>query len=150
MRVGAISGVLLAVSLATASFAQGPAAKWYPPGTPAADQPSPSRPAAASTPVVLNARIGEHQDRTRFVVEISDPLTMRVFTLTNPNRVVIDMPEVLWRLSGPQKPTGTGAVKSYRYGLFRPGDSRFVIDLNAPATVGAPLVLPPDGGLGYR
>jgi len=150
MRVGAISGVLLAVSLATASFAQGPAAKWYPPGTPAADQPSPSRPAAASTPVVLNARIGEHQDRTRFVVEISDPLTMRVFTLTNPNRVVIDMPEVLWRLSGPQKPTGTGAVKSYRYGLFRPGDSRFVIDLNMPVTAAQPMLLPPDGGYGYR
>ncbi|HEY1631900.1 MAG TPA: N-acetylmuramoyl-L-alanine amidase [Rhizomicrobium sp.] len=110
----------------------------------------PAGPAVASTPVVLNARIGEHEDKTRFVIEVSDPMAVRVFTLTNPNRVVIDMPEVLWRLSGPQKPTGTGAVKSYRYGLYRPGDSRFVIDLNNPATASAPLVLPPSDGYGYR
>ena len=51
-------------------------------------------------PVVIGARIGEHEDRTRFVVEMSDPVKLRIFTLANPNRVVIDLPEVLWRLSG--------------------------------------------------
>ncbi|MGH9806914.1 MAG: N-acetylmuramoyl-L-alanine amidase, partial [Terriglobia bacterium] len=129
------------------AVAQGPAAKWYPPGTPA--EAAPAAPSGAP-PVVLNARIGEHQDRTRFVIEVSDPLAVRVFTLTNPDRVVIDLPQVLWRLSGPQKPTGTGAVKSYRYGLFRPGDSRFVIDLNAPATPSQAMILPPSDGYGYR
>src|ERR1051326_2067891 len=54
--------------------------------------------ATAALPVVLSARIGEHSDRTRFVVELSDPVEFRVFTLANPDRVVIDMPEVLWRL----------------------------------------------------
>src|SRR5580704_16392890 len=49
-------------------------------------------------PVIMDARIGEHPDRTRFVVEVSDPFRVRVFTLTQPDRVVIDMPEVLWRL----------------------------------------------------
>jgi N-acetylmuramoyl-L-alanine amidase len=158
MRLKAFSGVLLGMSLAGFAWAQGSAgqsapAKWYPPGTPAAapsSADSPTQAPAVSTPVVLNARIGEHQDRTRFVIEVSDPMAVRVFTLANPDRVVIDMPEVLWRLGGPQKPTGIGAVKSYRYGLYRPGDSRFVIDLNGPATAAAPLVLPPDGGLGYR
>jgi N-acetylmuramoyl-L-alanine amidase len=158
MRLKAFSGVLLGLSLAGFAWAQGTSGqgqptKWYPPGT-AAPAPSntdlPTQATAASTPVVLNARIGEHPDRTRFVIEVSDPMAVRVFTLANPDRVVIDMPEVLWRLSGPQKPTGMGAVKSYRYGLYRPGDSRFVIDLNAPATAAQPLVLPPDGGLGYR
>src|ERR1700722_12748060 len=33
-------------------------------------------------PVVIGARIGEHEDRTRFVVEMSDPVKLRVFTLT--------------------------------------------------------------------
>lgn len=104
----------------------------------------------AALPVVLSARIGEHSDRTRFVVELSDPVEFRVFTLANPDRVVIDMPEVLWRLQGADRPTGKGAVKSYRYGLFRPGDSRFVIDLNAPVSTVQPTILPPEGGLGYR
>lgn len=104
----------------------------------------------APEPVVMSARIGEHEDRTRFVVEVSDPVQMRVFTLSNPDRVVIDMPAVQWHLDGPPRPSGTGAVRSYRYGLFRSGNSRFVIDLNKPMKVSDPLVLPPSGGYGYR
>ncbi|MDE2182450.1 MAG: N-acetylmuramoyl-L-alanine amidase [Alphaproteobacteria bacterium] len=105
---------------------------------------------ATTDPIVMGARIGEHADRTRFVVELSDPIAMRTFTLTNPDRVVIDMPSVRWHLDGPPRPSGHGAVKSYRYGMFRPGNSRFVIDLNQPVTVDDPLVLPPEGGYGYR
>jgi N-acetylmuramoyl-L-alanine amidase len=41
-------------------------------------------------------------------------------------------------------------VRSYRYGLFRPGNSRFVIDLNAAVSVSNALVIPPTGGYGYR
>ena len=104
----------------------------------------------APEPIVMGARIGEHPDRTRFVVELSDPVDMRTFTLTNPNRVVIDMPAVQWRLEGPPRPSGHGAVRSYRYGLFRPGNSRFVIDLDQPVIVSDALVLPPEHGIGYR
>jgi N-acetylmuramoyl-L-alanine amidase len=106
--------------------------------------------AAAREAVVMGARIGEHPDRTRFVVELSEPIAMRTFTLNNPNRVVIDMPAVRWHLDGPPHPTGNGAVRSYRYGMFRPGNSRFVIDLNQAVNVGEPLVLPPEDGHGYR
>jgi N-acetylmuramoyl-L-alanine amidase len=101
-------------------------------------------------PIVMGTRIGEHEDRTRFVVEMSDPVAMRVFTLANPDRVVIDMPTVQWHLDGPPRPSGNGTVKSYRYGEFRSGNSRFVIDLNKPVSVSDPLVLPPSGGYGYR
>ncbi len=105
---------------------------------------------AQQLPVVMSARIGDHADRTRFVVELSDPIDLRTFTLSNPNRVVIDMPSVQWRLSGPPLPSGHGSIRSYRYGLFRPGNSRFVIDLNRPVSISDPLVLPPENGLGYR
>ena len=123
---------------------------WYPAGQPANLAAPAAKSAVSSQPVVMNVRIGEHQDRTRFVIELSDPVKLRVFTLVNPNRVVIDMPEVLWRLNGPQKPTTNGAIKSYRYGLFRPGNARFVIDLNMAVTVAEPLILPPSDGYGYR
>lgn len=105
---------------------------------------------ASAAPVVMDARIGEQQDRTRLVIEVSDPVQLRMFTLNNPNRVVIDLPEVLWRLQNAQRPTGNGAVKSYRYGPFRPGNSRFVIDLNSPVSLATPMVLPPAEGYGYR
>ncbi|HUE66481.1 MAG TPA: N-acetylmuramoyl-L-alanine amidase [Rhizomicrobium sp.] len=101
-------------------------------------------------PIVMSARIGEHEDRTRLVIELSDPLNLRAFALANPDRVVIDMPEVSWRLGAPPRPSGYGPVKSYRYGLFRGGNSRMVIDLNSPVSVADPLVLPPSAGFGYR
>ena len=143
-RIRAFAGgiVLWAVAAASA-FAQSGA---VPGPRPAAALPS----QMVAEPVVLDARIGDHADRTRFVVELSDPVKFRVFTLSNPDRVVIDMPEVLWRLKGPPVPQGRGAVHSYRYGLFRPGNSRFVIDLNGPVTASDPLVLPPEDGYGYR
>ena len=103
-----------------------------------------------SQPIVLSARIGEHADRTRFVIELSDPVNLRAFTLTNPDRVVVDMPEVQWRVGAPPRPSGFGSVKSYRYGVFRKGNSRMVIDLSRPVTVSDPLVIPPSNGFGYR
>ena len=101
-------------------------------------------------PIVMSARIGDHDDRTRLVLELSDPVNLRAFSLANPDRVVIDMPEVAWKLGAPPRPTGYGAIKSYRYGLFRNGNSRMVLDLNRPVTVSDTLVLPPSNGFGYR
>ena len=116
------------------------------PGSNAAASAAPAGP----PPVVMSARIGEHEDSTRLVLELSDPVNLRAFTLTNPDRVVVDMPEVAWRLGAPPLPSTHGSVKSYRYGLFREGNSRMVIDLNRPVTVADPLVLPPSAGFGYR
>jgi N-acetylmuramoyl-L-alanine amidase len=112
--------------------------------------PSPGGNAGGNLPIVLSARIGEHEDRTRFVIELSDPVNLRTFTLTNPDRVVVDMPEVSWRVGAPPRPSGFGSVKSYRYGVFRKGNSRMVIDLNRPVTVSDALVIPPSSGFGYR
>ena len=112
--------------------------------------PSPGSKPQGQPPVVMSARIGEHDDRTRLVLELSDPVNLRTFTLANPDRVIVDMPEVSWRLSAPPQPSPRGTVKSYRYGLFRDGDSRMVIDLNKPVSVADAVVLPPSGGFGYR
>lgn len=101
-------------------------------------------------PIVMSARIGEHNDRTRLVIELSDPVNLRAFALANPDRVVLDMPEVSWRLGAPPRPSGFGAIKSYRYGQFRAGNSRMVIDLNQPVSISDALVLPPSSGFGYR
>jgi N-acetylmuramoyl-L-alanine amidase len=117
---------------------------------PKSEAPPQPPPVSAREAVVMGVRMGEHPDRTRFVVEISDPVEMRIFTLNNPNRVVIDMPSVRWHLDGPPTPTSAGVVRSYRYGIFRPGNSRFVIDLNQPVKPGEAMILPPEKGMGYR
>ncbi len=112
--------------------------------------PSPGVAHNGPLPVVMSARIGEHEDRTRLVLELSDPVNLRTFTLAGPDRVVVDMPEVAWRLGAPPQPSGHGSIKSYRYGMFREGNSRMVIDLNKPVRVSDALVLPPSAGFGYR
>ena len=101
-------------------------------------------------PVVMGARIGEHPGLTRFVLELSDPVTPRVFTLVSPDRVVMDLPDVLWRIGTPDRPSGRGAIRGYRYGAFRPGESRIVIDLNRPVSLAPLLIIPPRDGNGYR
>jgi N-acetylmuramoyl-L-alanine amidase len=104
----------------------------------------------SSVPVVLGLKLIETAQSTRFALELSDPVDARVYTLVNPNRVVVDMPEVLWRASEQDRPSGRRAVRSYRYGQFRRGEFRFVVDLNAPVKVEAPQVLPPSEGFGFR
>ncbi len=145
-RWATILGLLLASGLAGAAWAASSATQAAddlinrllkvdsaaPAAKPPAARPAPAKPVPGQLPVVMGVRIGEHADRTRFVVEISDPMTMRTFTLRNPNRVVVDMPAVQWHLDGAPRPSGNGSVHAYRYGQFRSGNSRFVIDLNAP------------------
>lgn len=125
-----------------------------PPASPSRGAPAGSDPVAAqiaaAPPVVIDVRFGSHEGATRFVVELSDPVEYRVFTLAGPDRVVIDLPEVLWRLSVTERPEARGAVASYRYGLFRQGNSRFVVDLKQPVKVDGPRLYPPEGGYGFR
>ena len=47
-------------------------------------------------PVVSDVRIGQHTDKTRFVLELSEDPAYRIFTLADPFRVVIDLPELEW------------------------------------------------------
>jgi len=104
----------------------------------------------AALPVVIGLSLQEQRGRARLTIEFSDPVDITAFTLSGPNRVVLDMPEVLWRMPEDVRPSGRGPVRSYRYGLFRKGDSRFVIDLNQPVNVEKPQLLPPEGRFGFR
>jgi len=94
-------------------------------------------------------RIGLHKDKTRFVLELKEKPDTRIFFLSNPNRLVIDMPEVNWTAKR-KKNRKTGLIDNYRYGLFRQGTSRLVLDLNAPVKVLRKVTLPPAEGKPYR
>ena len=52
--------------------------------SPSADVDIPKPAAGPAEPVVIDARLGEHADRTRFVVELSDPVKFHIFTLSDP------------------------------------------------------------------
>lgn len=105
---------------------------------------------AATQPAISEIRVGKYDDHTRFVVDVSQKVDFSVFTLADPYRVVIDFPEVGWRINSTAPAGGVGLMKGYRYGLYRPGRSRMVIDLNGPAALANKFLLPPEGQRQYR
>jgi N-acetylmuramoyl-L-alanine amidase len=105
---------------------------------------------AGPTVTITDARIGTHEQKTRVVFELSDRVTYRVFTLSNPDRVVIDLPEVAWKSGPPRIPDGNSLLRKFRHGLFKPGTSRLVMDLSAPIRVDEAHMMEPNGSDGYR
>ena len=110
----------------------------------------PPRPALGAEPVITGARIGDHGATTRFVLEADEKLKFRIFTLASPYRVVIDLPEVAWRLLPGAGGTGRGLIEGFRFGLFAPGKSRVVLDMRAPVGIKKSFMLDPADGHGYR
>src|SRR3546814_343050 len=74
----------------------------------------------------------------------------RVFTLPDPVRVVLDLPEVAWSLSGGEEPRPTGLIGALRFGLFAPGTSRVVLDVSRPVLLQKVFVIPPRDGKPWR
>ena len=106
--------------------------------------------AASATPEISAARIGETPERTRFVMELSDSVPYRVFTLPDPFRVVIDLPEVAWTVPEGRQPTARGLVTGLRFGLFTAGTSRIVLDVSQPTHLQKVFVIPPRDGKPLR
>src|SRR5215469_9767605 len=104
----------------------------------------------APNPLVIGIELTDDSVQSRLVLELSDPVDFRSFLLTNPNRVVVEMPELLWRPATTPAPSGRGIIKNYRFGQFRENDSRLVLELNRPAKIGSVEMLAPKDGSGFR
>lgn len=105
---------------------------------------------SAADAEVTDIRVGLYGLSTRIVIDLDRPVEAKVFTLAGPARLVIDLPEVGWRLPQKPLPSNTGVLARLRYGLFQPGNSRIVIDLNQPSRVHDAISLPGDGGQADR
>ena len=105
---------------------------------------------AAAAPEVKDLRIGIRENSTRFVIDLSQKVEPRIFGLPDPFRIVIDLPEVDFTLPADRLGAQGGLVERLRYGLFRPGNSRLVLDLRESAKVSKSFTLPPDGAKPWR
>ena len=97
--------------------------------------------AAGDFPVASAVRVGGDEAQTRLVVDLSHKVDIRAFTLANPYRVVVDMPQVNFRFPARTGEKGRGLIKAFRYGLVMQGGSRMVIDLAKPARIDRAFVL---------
>lgn len=97
--------------------------------------------ASAPFPVATDYRLGGDAKRTRFVVDLTHKIDLRAFTLADPYRVVVDLPQVTFQLPPRAGESGRGLIKAFRYGLVMPGGSRIVLDLAGPVRVEKAFVL---------
>jgi N-acetylmuramoyl-L-alanine amidase len=94
-------------------------------------------------PVANEVRLAGDDARTRLVMDFSQKIDIRAFTLANPYRVVVDMPQVAFQLPSKTGEKGRGLIKAFRFGLVMQGGSRMVIDLTGPARIEKAVVLEP-------
>lgn len=99
--------------------------------------------APAGATIVSDIRVADHDGRTRVVIEIDNAVSFSVFTLADPYRVVIDLPEVGWRLPAEPLPQNVGLMERLRYGLFKRGNSRLVLDVGGAVRVARAFRLAP-------
>lgn len=103
--------------------------------------------AAASASAI---RIGEHPDKTRIVIDLDADVSYRIYRLADPYRIVVDLPEIDWKLTKKNRLLKHGIIRGLRYGRFRPGASRIVFDLGGPARIAKTFMIPPRNNNGFR
>jgi N-acetylmuramoyl-L-alanine amidase len=111
---------------------------------------------SAPAPVADGVDLVTLGDVTRLVFDLTAPVTAQAYVLADPDRVIVDLPEVNFQIDparglapaaraasmrkqGKGVPSAAGAlagsVASYRFGLVAPGKSRVVIDLSGPVRI---------------
>lgn len=91
----------------------------------------------------IDARAAGNSDRTRFVIDLEKAVEFAAFTLADPYRVVIDVPELDFSELNENSRDGRGLVGTFRYGLIAKGKSRMVLDLTEPVNIDESFVLEP-------
>ncbi len=125
----AASAVLLALCLAAA---------W-------ADRPVAAG-AADSVPEATEVRLGGNEADTRFVMDLTRKIDLHAFTLADPYRVVVDIPQVVFKLPPQVGQNGRGLIKAFRFGLMMEGGSRIVLDVTKPVRVDKAFVMDATAG----
>jgi len=96
-----------------------------------------------SAATVKSFRVFSGPDSTRVVFDLTAPVEHHVFTLADPDRIVIDLPDT--RAAGPLSlPEPKGVVAQVRAGGRTGGDLRVVLELTKAARPKAFLLAPND------
>ncbi|MBI3901782.1 MAG: N-acetylmuramoyl-L-alanine amidase [Nitrosomonadales bacterium] len=90
-------------------------------------------PQAQAAIAISSARVWPAQDYTRLTLESKQPIRYNLFTIKNPDRLVIDLEEIELHGALDELANKIGSdnphIKSARIGRFKPGVVRLVLDL---------------------
>jgi N-acetylmuramoyl-L-alanine amidase len=91
----------------------------------------------AARPVAVGVKLTAGAGGAALTFDLSRPVDGRAYTLSSPDRIVVDLPEVAFQLNPgagqANLARGAAPVKAFRFGLLAPGRSRIVIDLTSRA-----------------
>jgi N-acetylmuramoyl-L-alanine amidase len=112
----------------------------------------PGSPAIAAGEIV-SARLWPAQEYTRLTLESQSPITHNVFTISGPDRLVLDLEDIDSNAAVENLPSKISPddpyVSGIRIGRFKPGTVRLVLDLKTQVNPQT-FVLQPIGEYGYR
>ncbi|MBK1840949.1 N-acetylmuramoyl-L-alanine amidase [Azospirillum sp. YIM B02556] len=137
-RLGAVLPVLLVIALlgfGIAGMAAGPATA----------QTTAALPSAPPRTAVVDARLGIHPDRTRFVLELSDAVSFTVSMAADPYRVIVDLPDLIWP-GGSLPVEGKGVVARYHHAAGGPRGTRLTFETVGPARLREGYMIPARDG----
>lgn len=145
LRIAALALIAAALAPAPALRAEEAA----PPAAVAAEAPRPADPVAAAS-----ADLEDSGEAAKLTFELSAPVDVAAFVLADPDRVIVDAPQVEFRIDpeigrAPAPPghrgrsdapattlvKAKGLIGSFRFGQLEKGRSRIVVDLAAPARI---------------
>ena len=108
-------------------------------------------PAAASAEDVQlqDIRLWASPDSTRVVLDLSAPASYSLFSLGDPERIVIDLERAVLASNGIAAPAGTGLVNAVRLGEREGGGLRVVLDVGARVQPKS-FLTPPNEAYGHR
>ncbi|MFZ3283097.1 N-acetylmuramoyl-L-alanine amidase [Pseudomonas sp.] len=102
-------------------------------------------PFSVSATQIRNARLWRSDEKLRLVFDLSGPVRYKTFTLSAPERLVIDVSGA--KLSGDfsQLALDGTVIRSIRSGPLGGSDTRIVLDLSKPVLLNSFLLAPQDG-----
>ncbi len=101
---------------------------------------------AAEAAFATRADVSGDHLRTTFRLDLSAGVTAEIYTLANPYRVIVDLPDVTFHLPDGTGQETHGLVRTFRYGLFAEHKARVVLDTTGPVRIEhAAMTARPDG-----
>ena len=108
-----------------------------------------SGPAAAQAAALKDVRVWGSPDSTRVVLDLTAPVTYNLFTLSGPERIVIDVDAIDADVKSLAAPAAAGVVKGVRFGERGRSGLRIVIDVNEKVEAKG-FLTPPNETYGHR
>jgi len=99
-----------------------------------------------AVPVASAARLSGDENSARFVADLTFAIPCNVYVLASPYRVMIDLPEVDFRLRGHLNLENASLIRAVRYGRMAPGKARIVLEADGPVLIRKSYILHPKDG----